>query len=172
MPAHIDKIKSQLSAISANSTLLDMLLEFERTLDNCDLYTYKNWLSGELVEGPIVDRYWFTCTFMYPYSLMPDPMGAVRLEKFGCKVSYEKDILEVPIKIKGSQSYGTPRNKSAKMKKHKVWLVKIVMPSRFIDEKISDKLEKGENVNIDTSDISTAYDDNIEDIVDPETGGE
>ena len=44
---------------------LDTLLDFERVLDELDLYVFANWKKGELVEGPVYEKYFVTCTFMW-----------------------------------------------------------------------------------------------------------
>ena len=62
------------------------LLDFERVLDEADLYAFQNWISGELVQGPDAGRYTVKCTFMWPYKLMPDPSGAKRLASIGCNI--------------------------------------------------------------------------------------
>ena len=76
--------------INGNETLLDMLLEFEKVLDDVGVYAYKNWMLGEVVEGPLLERYWFNVTLMYPRKEMPDPDAMRRLDKYGCKVEYVK----------------------------------------------------------------------------------
>ena len=58
---------------------MNTLLDFERVLDESDIYAYRNWELGELVQGPDVKRYTVSCIFMWPYHLMPDPSGAKRL---------------------------------------------------------------------------------------------
>ena len=55
-----------INRINGNKTLLDMLLEFEKVLDDTGIYAYKNWMAGEVVEGPILERHWFNVTLMYP----------------------------------------------------------------------------------------------------------
>ena len=92
----VDTIKNVYMSDGAMSTLLD----FERCLDEADLYAYKNWIIGELVDGPKVGRYSCKCIFMWPYKLMPDPRGALRLESVGCKVTFGKSEVEVPIEVK------------------------------------------------------------------------
>lgn len=158
----LDDVHNILSRLSNDKTAFSMLLEFERILDNVDLYAYDNWFNGELVEGPEMSRYWFTCTFMYPYTMMPDPEGALRLEKYGCKVNYREAIFKSPITISGPESYSDMKTKRVKLKKHKVWLVQITMPRLFIDEGINSSLETIQNVDVDTSDISSAYDQDVE----------
>ena len=39
-----------INRINGNETLLDLLLEFEKILDETGIYAYKNWASGEVVE--------------------------------------------------------------------------------------------------------------------------
>lgn len=155
----LSDVQSVLARLSSDKDVFSMLLEFERTLDKVDLYAYENWFSGEIVDGPHVDRYWFTCTLMFPYKMMPDPEGALRLEKYGCKVFYEEDIFKNPVKIKSRDDYSNTYSKVAKIKKHKVWLVTIKMPRRFIDEEIDSAIAFTKDVAVDTADISQAYDE-------------
>ena len=56
MTTDLDSIKQTLVGISKGDSILDTLLEFERTLDNAEIFAYKNWILGELVEGPEIDR--------------------------------------------------------------------------------------------------------------------
>ena len=43
---------------------LATLLDFERVLDELDLYAFKNWDLGELVAGPEIGKYKVSCIFM------------------------------------------------------------------------------------------------------------
>ena len=43
-------INDNVKKISETNTLLDMLLEFEGVVDNFDLYAYKNWDKGEVID--------------------------------------------------------------------------------------------------------------------------
>lgn len=156
MPSSLSDVKTILARISNNVSSLDMLIEFERTLEITHTYAYKNWDMGELVDGPNIERYWVTCTFMYPKSAMPDPEGALRLQKHGCKVFYKKDVFLCPTKIKSINSYENQYTKKAILKKHDVWLVTITVPRKFIDDRINDyELEEDE---VNTDDISSEYD--------------
>ena len=71
----VDTIKNIYMSDGAMNTLLD----FERVLDEADVYAFRNWINGELVQGPEIGRYSCTCTFMWPYKLMPDPTATIRL---------------------------------------------------------------------------------------------
>ena len=61
-----DRIIDNIRDIDKNGTLLDILLEYERVLDEVGLYAYKNWRLGEIVEGPKLARYWLHVKLMYP----------------------------------------------------------------------------------------------------------
>ena len=76
------------------------LLDFERVLDELDLYAFKNWIIGELVQGPVINKYTVSCIFMWPEKLMPDPRGGRRLLPFDCEVKYKKITMEIPMKIR------------------------------------------------------------------------
>ena len=75
------------------------LLDFERVLNELDIYAFKNWELGELVQGPEISKYRVSCIFMWPYNLMPDPKGAKRLVSIGCKVKFAKSKIEVPVEV-------------------------------------------------------------------------
>jgi hypothetical protein len=158
----IDTIYTTLDDVYGSDNVLDILVEFERVLDQLDIYVYDNWIKGEIVEGPKIDRYWISVTLMYPYKMMPDPAGAERLMDHNCKVWYGKDELHHVAKISGPESY--ERNEDgvmdAKLIKSKVWLVKITMPRHFVDEIQTDKVST-EDGNIDMDTVSDAYDENL-----------
>ena len=79
--AIITNTKNLYEAESYMATLLD----FERVLDSVHLYAYENWVKGELVAGPKVEKHWVTCSFMWPKKMMPEPMGAKRLIDYNIK---------------------------------------------------------------------------------------
>jgi len=168
MSRNSEEIKSTLSRVANDKTALDMMLELERTLDNANVFAYKNWINGELVEGPDISKYWFKTTWMWPYKMMPDPDGALRLVKYGCKVNYRKDILQVPRRVTAPEDWEDPMTKLAKKSRVKVWLVEIDMPRKFIDEKIDAAVEMANDDDVDTDDIDQAYDDSMVDMGDME----
>jgi hypothetical protein len=76
-----------------SNTAFNVLKDFERVLDELDLYVYANWEGGELAEGPTIDRHWVTAKFFWPRDKMPDPMGGKRLIDYDCKVDIKKITL-------------------------------------------------------------------------------
>ena len=142
--------------IYLSDSSINVLLDFERVLDELDLYGFANWNKGELVEGPKVERYWVTCTFMWPRSMMPDPRGAERLPPYGCKVSYEKTQIQVPVKIETPDDFRDDGSRKGKLVATKVWLVTIQMPQELIADIEQGSIEiAGEDV--DLEDINSAY---------------
>ena len=84
----LDIIKNVQSLYAMGPTLT-ILKDFERVIDELDLYVFKNWEEGELLSGPVDSRHFVTCSFMWPVDKMPDPAGGKRLTDRGCKaVSY------------------------------------------------------------------------------------
>jgi len=159
----IDTIYTTLDDAFGSENVLDTLIEFERVFDQLDIYVYKNWQRGEIIEGPQIDRYWITVTLMYPYKLMPDPEGAMRLIDHGCKVWMGKDVLKHVGKIKvGPDEYGREMDPEKKIIKSPVWLVKITMPRHFVDEVQTDKIDIN-GKQIDMEDVTNAYDENLND---------
>lgn len=157
MSKKITDIIDNTKDIFLTDSSLTSLMDFERVLDELDLYVFKHWKQGELVEGPIYEKYFVTCTFMWPYKLMPDPRGGERLLDYECEVFYSKDQLEYPAKINNPDDFeaGT---KMPKMKKTPVWLVKIVMPKKLMQEIQQGSLEL-ESDTLDLEDIESAYEE-------------
>lgn len=112
-----------------NNSSMAILKDFERVLDEMDLYVYDNWIDGELAYGPKVDRHWISAAFMWPHDKMPDPQGGKRLLDLGCKVNYEKSHVIEPRAIK-KQSDIRPGTKKGKLDRKAVWVVEIQMPKK------------------------------------------
>ena len=140
---------------------LATLLDFERVLDELDTYVFAHWKEGELVEGPIYEKYFVTCTLMWPYKRKPDTRGAKRLADYGCVVKYRKDILEYPIKIKTPKDF-QPGTKMPKMGKTPVWLVTITVPKKLMQDIHQGSLEL-ESETIDSEDIEQSYEQGLDD---------
>jgi hypothetical protein len=157
MSKAISDVIENTKEIFMTDSSLNSLMDFERVLDELDLYVFAHWKEGELVEGPIYEKYFVTCTFMWPYKLMPDPRGGERLLDYDCEVYYSKDTLEYPIKVNTPDDF-VPGTKMPKMKKVPVWLVKIVMPKKLMQEIQQGSLEL-ESANLDLEDIEQAYEE-------------
>jgi len=127
----IMNIVKNIDNIYNSNTSFNILKDFERVLDELDLYVYKNWKDGELCAGPIIDRHWVTCSFMWDKDNMPDPMGGKRLLDYDCKVSYGKDYLIQPRKIKVPDDI-RPGTKKGKLDRKDIWVVEIQMPKKLI----------------------------------------
>lgn len=160
MPQDINDVLENIKSISLTDSAVKTLLDFERVIDELDIYAFTNWKRGELVEGPIYEKYYVTCTFMWPYKLMPDPSGGKRLLAYGCEISYQKDHLEYPIKVKSPDDF-EPGTKFPKLARTPIWLVKIVMPKKLMQEINQGSLEL-ESGNIDAEDVETSYEQGLD----------
>lgn len=140
---------------------MSVLLDFERCLDEADVYAFKNWSAGELVEGPVIGRYSCKCVFMWPYKMMPDPRATLRLINAGCKVTFGKGELDVPMQVKDYEDY-VPGTRYPKMEKRKVWFVEIVVPTELMDDIKEGTIDLADQT-IDLSDIEDAYDEDLDD---------
>lgn len=139
----VDVIKN-LQTLSENNSAFKVLKDFERVLDELDIYVFKNWEEGELIAGPDVSRYSVTCSFMWDRNDMPDPQGGKRLNEYGCKVIYNKEKILVPRKIKDPSDY-RPGTKKGKIDAHPVWIVKIEMPKKLMQDVSIGKENKDNN---------------------------
>ena len=152
-----DTIKDIYMSDGALTTLLD----FEGVLDEIDLYAFKNWILGELVEGPEVSRYTVACTFMWPGHLMPDPRGARRLLPFDCKIKFKKTTMKVPRKVKDEDDR-RPGTVKPVLDDQPVWLVEITMPKDLIADIRSGSIEL-EGQEIDLEDLDLGYEEDLDD---------
>lgn len=139
---------------------LTTLLDFERVLDEVDIYAFKNWEIGELVAGPEIGKYRVTCTFMWPLKLMPDPRGGRRLLAFDCEVEYQRKEIKIPIKITDPSDY-RPGTKKAKLVTKDVWLVTITMPKALMNDIRTGSIEM-EDQEIDLDELDQAYEQDLD----------
>jgi len=163
----LDIIKQLDKNINRNSAL-DVLLQVDSVLDSLNIYAYKNWIEGEIVDGPHIERYWVTVTLMYPHKLMPDPAGAERILAKGGKVFFAKDELitaaklVTPDDVADEPDERRPDMPAAKKIKRPIWLITLELPRNFLDSMTSDKV-KIDDLSIDTQAVEDAYDDGLGD---------
>jgi len=152
----IDTIKGIYTSDGSMSTLLD----FERVLDEADLYAFKNWDLGELVQGPDAKRYSVSCVFMWPYKLMPDPKGGKRLAAVGCKVKFAKSKIKVPVEVDSYDDY-VAGTRYPKMKEKPIWFVFIEIPNELLDEIREGSVDLA-GQDIDLGELDDSYDDDLD----------
>lgn len=136
------------------------LLDFERVLDEMDVYAFKNWEIGELVSGPSISKYNVSCTFMWPDYLMPDPRAGRRLLAFDCEVLFKKTTMKIPMKIVDPADY-RPGTKKARIIEKKIWLVEITMPKSLMSDIRTGSIEL-EDQDIDLADLDDAYSEDLD----------
>ena len=170
MTISVKILNDKIEEVSKSNTLLDMLMEFEKTLDELDLYAFKNWDQGEVLSGPEIKRHYVNVTLVYPHDKMPDPEGAKRLLARDCLIKYTKDTLESPKPIRtfddvqvdvrpdGGQRF-TP-----KVDSQPVWVVSIDMPRRYVDEFSAQHVEAQKDEYMDQEDQDSQAQVNQEEI--------
>jgi len=152
----VDTVKGIFTSDGSMNTLLD----FERVLDESDLYAYRNWDLGELVQGPDVRRYSVSCVFMWPYDLMPNPKGGRRLTNIGCTVKFAKSKIKVPVEVKNYDDY-VPGTRYPKMNERSVWFVYIEIPKELLDDIKEGSIDlAGQTIDLD--EIDSAYDQDLD----------
>jgi hypothetical protein len=154
------QVSKNIREIYMSDGSLSMLLDFERVLDEVDIYAFRNWAIGELVDGPEIRRYQVSATFMWPERLMPDPRGARRLLPFDCNVEYQRKKIKIPIRITDPSDY-EPGTKTARIIERPVWLVTITMPKSLISEIRTGSIEM-EGEEIDLQDLDKAYEEDLD----------
>jgi len=150
-----DEIVRNIDGLMTSDGSMATLIDMERVLDEADLYAFKNWEFGELVDGPIVKRYACSATFMWPTGLMPDPRGGKRLLPLGCSVKFKKTTIKVPVQIKTPDDYrgGTHY---PKLIERKVWLVNITIPKSLMNDIREGSVDLADQT-VDLEDLDNAY---------------
>lgn len=160
----LDIIKNIENMYESNSAF-GVLKDFERVLDELDLYVYRNWADGELAEGPVIDRHWITVKLFWPENKMPDPMGGKRLLDYDCKVGYVKGSMLKPRKIMTPDDI-RPGTKKGKMDRHPIWIVELRMPKKLVADMFGAELEDLD-VQDEMEDMGAPQPDAMEDQVAP-----
>jgi len=152
-----------LEKLEDSSHLLNILLQLEDILDSLDCYVYRNWIHGEVIEGPIIKRHWISFSLLYPHDRMPDPRASLRLMKHGLKVEFQKvqengkdfhplvDDKADPTRLVGE---------TEKTPKQWFWMIKITVPRRLLDEIETDTDFYEDEVDMD--DVNAAKDSGID----------
>lgn len=155
----LDIVKNTKTIYMSESSL-ETMMDIERVLDSLDMYAFKNWKKGELVEGPIRSKHWVESTFMWPLKAMPDPDGAKRLLQYNAQVTYQKDKLSTPVKV---EDYGDfrPGTRKPRLREDPVWLVKVKLPLELIKE-LKDGYTEIEGKDIDLEELDTAYEEGLD----------
>ncbi len=124
---------NNLYELSVDGSLLEMLLEIERVLDESHLYAYENWKDGVVCKGPEVKRHWVNIVLQYPKDKMPDPEGAKRLLKLKIRPKYERATIENYRKINTEEDIDKETGK-AKLDQEDVWYVHLEIPREFVQD--------------------------------------
>lgn len=148
-------IVENIKGIMASDGTMNTLLDFERVLDEADIYAFKNWGYGELVDGPSVKRYDVTATFMWPSKLMPDPRGVKRLLPLGCDVKFKKTKIKVPIQVETPDDF-KPGTHYPKLIDREVWLVNITIPKQLMNDIREGSVDIADQT-IELEDLDDAY---------------
>jgi hypothetical protein len=147
--------------LNDSDSLIDILIQMEDFLDGLDIYAFKNWIDGEVIDGPRLDRHWVSMTLQYDYKDMPDPAGAERLIKYGAMIEYKKttapdtdakpditpQVVNTALNSNNSFSGGVdsrnhvlnpgsqPQTQAQmQLPTKKVWRIKVKIPRHFIEE--------------------------------------
>ena len=154
--ADILEVIKNIENLYSNNTALSVLKDYERVLEVLDIYVYENWLEGELLEGPRVDRHWVTCKFMWPKENMPNPRAAKRLLEHDCRVKFEESFILQPRKIESPDDF-RPGTKKGKLDRHAILVVTISMPKKLVFDMFEGYMDKlrnerfGRNSRVDSS---------------------
>ena len=156
-----------LEKIENNPHLKNVLVSLEDVLDNFDIYVYKNWYKGRLVNGPLFRRHWISIILEFDDNERPDPLFAERIEPLGIKISVKKHKIQLRgpkpkqlIKPLGSPIENNIENEDNQEFKI-VWLVELMFPKRLIGDVTGLDLEQYDQ-HFDLTDLEQANEQNID----------
>jgi hypothetical protein len=156
----LKELIENIKGIYESTNLLEILTDYERVLDNLDVYAYKNWGRGELAEGPISTRYWVTCKFIWPKKMPPDPLFIKRMQNNGIDVSVHTGDLKRPKHVESREDF-KPGTFYPKLVKHPVWVVEISIPKHLTQEVEKGYMDLG-GEKMDLSELDQAYDEDLD----------
>lgn len=130
---------------------LDAAMEVAAFLEQVGAFAFDNWVDGELVFGPLIEKFHVTVRIMFPKKLSPNPAVFERLTNLECMVEFEEDTYKRVALIKDDNvdaiEYGSNNGFSKKTFEHKVWIVTLRVPQRYLS------LDGNTVFNIDGEDI-------------------
>lgn len=124
-------ILKNIETIYESDNSLKILKDFERVLDEMNLYVYEHWIQGELISGPYDSRYWVTCSFMWPEGSKPNADGVKTLLDYGCRVKFDQDVMMEVRRIRTPDDI-RPGTKKGKIDQKPIWTVEIKMPKKLM----------------------------------------
>lgn len=162
MPSEPDNQAPQ--KISGSETLTDILIRVEDFFDSLDLYVFKNWFDGEIVDGPVVKRYWVSIILQFDYKDMPDPSGAERLMSRGCKVKFWKAKKEEARDPQSADDFRKDgRGAKPALDEVDIWLVEVQVPRRFVGQDDATDSNAAAVAGLDAELLASAQDEDIDD---------
>lgn len=126
-------ILQNIENIYSSNNSLNLLKDFERVLDELDLYVFDNWIDGELISGPKESKYFIECTFMWDKKNMPEPKGGLKLLDYGCHVQFAESKFAMVRKISKPDDI-RPGTRKGKIDVKDIWMVKIKMPKKLMSD--------------------------------------
>jgi hypothetical protein len=165
-----DTIIAQLDKNINRSSALETLMQVDGILEDLNIYAYKNWIEGEIVDGPHIKKYMVTVTLMYPRKKMPDPDAVARLQSNDIDVEIKKSKLKDVAKlitpddvdIPDGPDGMRPGESRTKTIMKPIWLVTLAIPRKYMDGLSAGKI-RIDDMSIDSADVEQAYDEGLGD---------
>ncbi len=125
-------VKGNIQKLFDDGGLQDILLSVEEYFDNMDLYVFSGWIDGEVVEGPIVSKYWVEVTLKFDRDKVPDPRGTYLFHNQGTDIQVRKTTELVPREVHTDEDLDPATGKQV-MDEMEVVLIKFKIPRRLVD---------------------------------------
>lgn len=128
----VEKLIKNIETVYNSPTSFQILKDFERVLDEYfDIYVYDNWDKGELLKGPITNKYWVTCYFMWNKDEQPDYSACKRMKNNGLMIKKGTSYFVEPVKIKKPDDI-RPGTKKGKLVRKPICIIGIKMPKSLM----------------------------------------
>lgn len=130
---------------------LDAAMEVAAFLEQVGAFAFDNWIDGELVYGPAIEKYYVTIKLMFPKKMPPNPAVFERLTNLECIIEFDEDTYKRVALIRDDNvepiEYSADNGFHKKIFEHKVWIVTLRVPQRYLS------LDGNTVFNIDGEDI-------------------
>lgn len=137
--------------VNDNYGKLDAAMEVAAFLEQVGAFAFDNWIDGELVYGPVIEKYYVTIKMMFPKKLPPNPAVFERLTNLECIVELNEDTYKRVALIRDDKvqplEFSADNGFTKKTFEHRVWIVTVRVPQRYLS------LDGNTVFNIDGEDI-------------------
>lgn len=127
-------IYNNTKTVNEHNGMLDMAMEVAAFLDQIGAFAFKNWIDGEVIDGPKRDKFFIKIKLMFPTNVIPDPSVIERLENLKCKTELKKDIYRrvIHVRERDTDQMNNRNGFEKRLVEHNVWVLTLMIPERYL----------------------------------------